>query len=240
MSACEHRENVAAYLLGALSEAEHEAFAAHLPGCEDCRREIAHLQLAADALPLAAVQVVPPPELKDRIMAVVRSEAQLQAAAEGERERAPRSTRRRRRPSGFPALRPVPLAAAAAVIVAIAVAVGVLLSSGGAGTKTIRAQVMLPSAPAARASLVLSDNATKLRLRDMPPPPSGKVYEVWLKRPARPPAPSVLFRVGAGGSADVKIQGSRLKGVDQVLVTAEPNGGSKAPTSNPIIVAATA
>ena len=38
--------------------------------------------MAADTLPLAAVQVGPPPELRDRIMAVVRSEAELLSAAE--------------------------------------------------------------------------------------------------------------------------------------------------------------
>jgi len=39
---------------------------------------------------------------------------------------------------------------------------------------------------------------------------------------------------------DVQIQRGRLKGVDQVLVTAEPDGGSMKPTSTPVIVASTA
>jgi hypothetical protein len=75
----------------------------------------------------------------------------------------------------------------------------------------------------------------------MPPPPSGKVYQVWLKRPNEDPAPTTaLFRVDPKGSADVEVQHGRLKGVDQVLVTAEPDGGSMKPTSNPVIVASTA
>ena len=98
--------------------------------------------------------------------------------------------------------------------------------------------MQIASAPTARASLQLSDDATKLQVRRMPPPPSGKVYQVWLKRPNQDPAPTTaLFRTDASGSADVEIQRGRLKGVDQVLVTAEPDGGSMKPTSAPVIVA---
>ena len=46
---------------------------------------------------------------------------------------------------------------------------------------------------------------------------------MWLKRPNQDPAPTTaLFRTDPSGSADVEIQRGRLKGVDQVLVTAEP------------------
>src|SRR4051812_25162609 len=78
---CEHRDDAGAWVLGALPEDEHERFAAHLPGCETCRREVADLQMAADTLPLAAVPVAPPPELKERIMSVVRAEAAVMGAA---------------------------------------------------------------------------------------------------------------------------------------------------------------
>ena len=66
----------------------------------------------------------------------------------------------------------------------------------------------------------------------MPPPPAGKVYQVWLKR--REPGPGAhdaLFRPTRSGSADVADPAGRLKGVDQVLVTAEPDGGSMQPTA---------
>ena len=108
-------------------------------------------------------------------------------------------------------------------------------------TKTITGTVQIASAPAARASLQLSDDATKLQVRRMPPPPAGKVYQVWLKRPNQDPAPTTaLFRTDPKGSADVEIQRGRLKGVEQVLVTAEPDGGSMKPTSAPVIVASPA
>lgn len=243
MNGCEHRETVASYVLGALPEDEHERFATHLATCEECQTSVAELQVAADALPLAAVQLVPPPELKDRIMAVVRSEAQLQRAADTRGEAPAPAPAEPRRPwwkRPLLAVRPLPAAAAAAVLIALGVVGGVLLS-GGEDTRTVRGKVEIASAPNARASLELSDDATKLSVRNMPPPPSGKVYQVWLKRPNRDPAPTTaLFRVDANGSADVEIQRGRLKGVDQVLVTAEPDGGSMKPTSDPVIVASTA
>jgi anti-sigma factor RsiW len=249
MSACTHRDDAGSYVLRALPDDEHERFEAHLATCEGCRREVADLQIAADTLPLAAVQVGPPPELRDRIMAVVRSEAELLNAAgartdEPEAETAPaaRAARPRRRGWRWPAfsLRPLPAALAAGVLVAAGVVGGVVLS-GGSDTSTVTGTVRIASAPAARASLELSDDATKLQVRGMPPPPSGKVYQVWLKRPNQDPTPTTaLFRVDAKGSADVEVQRGRLKGVDQVLVTAEPDGGSMAPTSDPVIVASTA
>ena len=240
MNGCEHRETVASYVLGALPEDEHERFATHLATCDDCRSGVAELQVAADALPLAAVQLVPPPELKDRIMAVVGSEAQMQRAAEtrgDEHAAAPRRPWWRR---SFLAIRPLPAAAAAAVLIALGVVGGVLLS-GGDSARTVQGKVEIASAPNARASLQLSDDATKLTVRNMPPPPSGKVYQVWLKRPAQDPTPTTaLFRVDSRGSADVEVQRGKLKGVEAVLVTAEPDGGSMTPTSNPVIAARTA
>jgi anti-sigma factor RsiW len=97
---CVHRDDVGSYVLRALPDDEHERFSSHLAGCAECRRDVADLQMAADTLPLAAVQVPPPPELEDRIMAVVRSEAELLGAAgaradEPKRARAPRPPRRR-------------------------------------------------------------------------------------------------------------------------------------------------
>jgi anti-sigma-K factor RskA len=252
---CEHRDDAGAWVLGALPGDEHERFAAHLGGCETCRREVAELRMVADTLPLAATQVAPPPELKERIMAVVRSEAavleaagpqadvvpsapvQTPAAAPARRPRQRRERRWLRMPAL--ALRPIPAAVAAAVLIAVGVGGGVLLSNDGPSGRTVAAQVVVPASPAARASLTVADDRATLKVNDFPAPPSGRVYQVWLKRPGRPPDPTTaLFRV-RGGSATVEVPGS-VRGVDQVLVTAEPDGGSRAPTRDPIVIAQTA
>jgi anti-sigma-K factor RskA len=243
MTTCAHRDDAGSYVLRALPDDEYERFEAHLATCDGCRREVADLQMAADTLPLAAVQVGPPPELRDRIMAIVHSEAELLSAAEArgdESTAAPAAKAPRRKRRWSLSLHPLPAAIAASALVAAGVIGGVVLT-GGDNAKTVTGTVRIASAPTAQASLKLSDDATKLEVRRMPPPPSGKVYQVWLKRPNQDPAPTTaLFRTDAKGSADVEIQRGRLKGVDQVLVTAEPDGGSMKPTSDPVIIASPA
>lgn len=62
-------------------------------------------------------------------------------------------------------------------------------------------------------------------------PPIGEVYEVWLERRGHAPQPTdALFTVTSTGSATVDIPGS-LRGLREVMVTAEPLGGSASPTS---------
>ena len=219
MTGCARRDDAGSYVLRALPDDEHERFEAHLATCEECQREVADLQVAADTLPLAAVLVGPPPELRDRIMTIVRSEAELLDAAQARAEEpaaAPAASAPRRRRRWSLSLRPLPAAMAASALVAAGVIGGIVLT-GGSDTKTITGTVQIASAPAARA------------------------YQVWLKRPNHHPAPTTsLFRTDPSGNAYVEIQRGRLKGVDQVLVTAEPDGGSMKPTSAPVIVASAA
>src|SRR5436190_13745217 len=105
---CEHRDDAGAWVLDALPEEEHERFAAHLAGCDVCRREVAELQMVADTLPLAAPQVAPPPELKERIMSAVRAEAAVLAATGPEADAVPPAPEPEPRPEpGGPPAAPV-------------------------------------------------------------------------------------------------------------------------------------
>jgi hypothetical protein len=77
----------------------------------------------------------------------------------------------------------------------------------------------------------------ELIVRHLPPPPAGRIYEVWLKRAGQQPSPtSALFSVTTTGAGDVGVPGD-LRGVSEVLVTQEPAGGSLVPTDGPVIVA---
>jgi hypothetical protein len=270
---CARLDDVGSYVLGGLDEAERERFVAHLPGCAACRRELAELQSVADTLPLAAPEVVPPPELKDRIMAVVRADvAQREAAAaHGERpaqaehpatpaqaERpgtpaeqpaqveqpgTPEPARPARTPRPRPwwrrptiALRPLPAAFAAAVLIALGVAGGVLLSGGDEATRTITARVDAPSAPGARATVAVAEERATVTVRNFPAPPEGRVYQVWLKRAGRDPEPTRALFTPRDGRAVVEVR-EAVRGVEQVLVTDEPRGGSRVPTRAPVVVA---
>jgi anti-sigma factor RsiW len=239
---CERGIDVGSYLLGAMPPDERAAFAAHLESCDACREEVARLRPATDALPLSAPIVAPPPELRDRIMAVVRSEAELlrAAGAEADRPAAERGRRRRTSRLRLAALRPLPLATLACALVALVLAIAALVGSGGASVRTVSASVHFPGTPAARAQLRLGSGAASLHVEGAPAPPAGKVYEVWLKRAGRAPEPTnALFTVGAGGDASVGVPGD-LQGVTQVMVTPEPKGGSAYPTGPVVIVASPA
>lgn len=225
-------DTIAPYLLQALPEAERQDFEAHMLGCSDCRAELARLQVAADVLPASVPQYEPPPELRGRIMAVVNREAELLAAAGPEADRPPVAVREKRRWS-LPKLPRVAVGGTLAGAVT-GVVLGAVLLSEGPLTRTVPADVGIQGA---KASLVVHDNDSKLVAKNLPAPPTGRVYQVWVKRPGRnPEATDALFSVRSDGSAVVSVPGS-LEGVEAVLVTDEPEGGSLAPTRDPIISA---
>jgi anti-sigma-K factor RskA len=234
---CEHGIDVGTYVLGAMPDDEHERFAAHLPECPDCREEVARLQVAADAVALSTPVVGPPPQLRDRIMSVVRAEAELlrAAGAGADRVRAERRARRLRLPASL--LRPLPLATLACALAALALGIAALVGSGGGSVRMVTAAVHFADAPRAKAMLRLASGGASLEIQGAPAPGPGKVYEVWLQRAGGAPEPtSALFTVGASGNASVNVPGD-LEGVRRVMVTAEPAGGSVRPTGAVVIVA---
>jgi hypothetical protein len=220
-------EDTAAYVLGALSDPEHEAYVEHLAGCAACRDEVAALQRVASALPAAVPQLSSPAGLKGRVMATVNSEASL---------RDPQRPRdavggRGRSLQRLGARQLVGALAAAAAVAAIAIAVAG--SGGGSGTRIVRAQVTFPRASV---SVRLKGGHAELDVAGLPQSPPEHVYEVWIKRAGAAQPTDALFTVSRAGRATVGVPGS-IAGVRQIMVTAEPKGGSQAPTSAPIVVA---
>jgi anti-sigma-K factor RskA len=225
--------DAAAYVLGALPEDEHVAFVTHLETCAACREEVSALHHVVASLPAAAPQLSASEELKGRLMSTVRREAGEQAAA-SERAAGRDITRApRRRPLGDLAPRAWRLAGAGALAGAGLVVVLVLALSGGGGTTVLRGRVL---ARGASASVRISGGHAELVLSRMPPSPSGHIYELWIKRSGAPQPTSALFDVTSAGDATVGVPGS-LHGDTEVLVTAEPLGGSKVPTSSPVVIA---
>lgn len=228
-------ESTAAYLLGALPDGERAEFEAHLSGCDACRQEIAQLRVAADALPVGVEQFAAPPAIKDRLMATVRAEAELLTASGAQADRLPARSRtpreRRRRFAWRPAL-------AFACILAIGVVAGALLNAGdgGPGSRTVVASL----APrGAAVTLEMRDEHSTLLARNLPAPPSGRVYQVWLKRKGvKAPEPTDALFTPRDGSASVDVPGS-LTDVEAVLVTHEPKSGSKVPSVPPLIAVST-
>jgi anti-sigma-K factor RskA len=212
-----------AYVLGCLDERELEDFRRHLAGCVVCRDEVAALQSVVELLPMTAPQLAAPRALRRRVLAEVR------APGRG----SPRQARRSRLGLRTPLSRGALAGAAALAAAAIAAAVVAFLP-GSAKTRSVSARVVYPSASAV---VRLQSGHAELIVRRMPAAPAGHIYEVWLKRGTRPPAPtSALFGVTSAGAAAVDVPGD-LRGVSEVLVTPERIGGSLRPTRAPVIIA---
>lgn len=220
-------ESTAAYLLNALDEDERARFETHLAGCEECRREVAELRVASDVLPMTVEQIGPPAHLKDRIMATVEAEAELLAAAGAGADRSEPAARDRRR---YDRLRSLRIAGAFACGLALAIGVGVLATDGGEA-RLVAAQ----TAPAgARVFLEVGEDSSTLLAENLPEPPAGRVYQVWISRGEGSPEPTDALFTPLDGKVTVGVNES-MEGVEALLVTDEPRQGSHTPTTRPII-----
>jgi anti-sigma-K factor RskA len=230
-SDCEERGQAAAYVLSALEQQQAERYQEHIYGCAMCSAEVTRLQPVADSLATSVPPVVASDELRARVMASVRSEAELLNAAGPAADR-PERARPRWRPRR-PQLLIATIATAAGLLIGATV-----LDSGSQGPVTHVTSAQIASLPpSARAVLRQTGSHAELVVSGVSQPPRGKIYELWLARSGAAPRPtSALFGVTRAGDASVNVPGN-LAGVHQVMVTAEPLGGSAHPTSSPIIVA---
>jgi anti-sigma-K factor RskA len=228
---CEELGQAAPYVLTALERGEAERYREHLDRCGLCSLEVSRLQPVADSLAANTPSVPASAELRERVMATVSAEAELLHAAGAGADRPERSRVRWRvrRPQLLTAI----LAMGAGLLI------GAVAIDTGSREPATHVTSALASAPhGARAVLRQVGGHAELVVSGVSQPPRGKIYEIWLARAgAAPQATDALFGVtGRDGSASVDVPGD-LAGVRQVMVTAEPLGGSPHPTSAPIIVA---
>src|SRR4051794_26745465 len=205
-----YRDDVGAYLVGALNDLERQAFERHLRGCADCRDDLDRLRPAADALPGSVTQLDPPPGLKQRLMAEVEADARVAA---------PRPAR----------WRPARLAAVAAVVlVGLVVAFGVA-QLGGDAARTVDATVA-KAMPRAGGVLDVRGDAGTLRLHGMPELGGTRVYQVWLQHGGRMD-PARTFEGGRDGGATIKLPSLPRAGGG--VVTRGGEGGAPGPSEGP-------
>lgn len=220
--------DVAAYALGALEPHEAEALRAHLETCAICRDELAAFTQVVDALPMSAPQHPVPRRVRRRVLTTVRNEARARSRREGGR-RSPLAER-------LSTQRLVVALGAVLAVIAL-VLVGIEIGGSGAGKPATRVYAAQVTGLPGSAEVRVSSGQAELIVRHFPPPPSGKIYEVWVARQGGVPAPTgALFSVGSSGSSDVALP-TDLSGVKLVLVTPEPDGGTRIPTHAPVITA---
>jgi len=224
-----YRDEVGAYLLGALTDAERSAFEDHLTDCAECRHEVERLRPAAEVLPRSVEQIEPPPSLKRSLMEVVEREARAGGTAEPARRSLGERLGRLIRP-----MRPVVAAAALATGLLIGFAVAQL--GGGDDGRTVVASVRESVLPEASGRLEVQgdgEDGAILEVRGMPSPGRGRVYQAWVQRDGMV-EPQPTFEVGADGAGAVAVP-EDVSGAQAVLLTREPRGGSRAPSEKAIL-----
>jgi hypothetical protein len=230
-------EEAAAFALGALDPDRVDDFKAHLQGCKRCQEELRGLAPAVRALPETVERETPPPALKARLMAEVH--ADLEAEAKQAREE------KRREGAGSGAgfgewLRGLrlggltwkPLAGLAVVVLIVAGGIGYAVGTGG-GAGGAHTTKVKSGANGIEASVVTEGDRGEIRLANLKQLPEGKVLEAWVQRGnAIEPVPA-LFSPDHAGNASTTIED--MRNVSLVMVTREPMGGTKMPTTEPLV-----
>lgn len=208
---------VGPYALDALADGEERSFEEHLALCERCREELAGLREAAASLAYGAPRAVPPPELKERILAQARAE----------------------RPNVVPLRRrrnwTAPLAAAAAIAACAAVVLGIWAASLSNSPDPFEQVLSKPGSRlvsmGSAGGVAVAPDGTAVLAVAVPPAPADKTYEAWVIQ-AGNAKPAGLFQ-GRAGTSIVEIP-RRVSSGSVVAVTLERRGGAPQPTSKPV------
>ncbi len=260
----ELREQAAAYVLGALTQAEREAFEAHAATCVECKAEVQSLSSVAEGLAHAVPQHEPSSLLRARVLASVSGTSAT--AAPGT--------------PGVASARVFAPWLATAASLALAVALGGYAATlrGRVGVLELRlhdatqraseserqiadlrrtaaaaqSQVAVLAAP----DLVRIDLAGQLRApqasarafwsrsrglvftaSNLPPPPAGRTYQLWILTAHPAPISAGLFKPDPQGRvAEVFETPPDLPKPTGMAVTMEPDGGAPSPTGEKYVV----
>jgi anti-sigma-K factor RskA/putative zinc finger protein len=236
MSSTDIHALVGAYALDAVDDVERAAFERHVRDCDSCRTELDELQETAARL-ADSTWSVPPPRLRDSVMAAVAQTRQLPPTP-AVKARPARPGRRRW------------LAAAAAAVVLAGGASAAVYQVQDQRVRDSRATAAQAQREAERTRKILAapdlvvrtaavigggkvtvaqspaQNAGVIMLGADSAPSSGRVYQVWTIRGQRPTSVEAL---PVGQTSTVRVVDG-LPGADLVGVTTEPAGGSVTPT----------
>ena len=233
------------YSLDAIDDGDElTRFEHHLRRCQQCPDEVRGMSATATGLAFAAAQA-PPPQMRERVLAAAARTRQLPPVVE--HGRAGETPRRARPPRAVPRL--AWTVAAICLIAVIALTTLLIrtqsqLDQANARQAAIAAVLAAPDARAVTqrtseggtATVVYSQarHALIVTSAQLPPPPPGKVYELWLLGPPRVRPAGLLPATAHGQTAPVLVAG--LVPGDQLGMTVEPAGGTSHPTTTPILV----
>jgi anti-sigma-K factor RskA len=246
-----YEEDLALYALGALPPGDRMALEKHLDSCAPCRRELEQLRGDMALLAWSSAGAKPPARARERLMKSVARE--------------PRTVEAPSRRTGwmvvpwFAALMLVgvtvffwmrnndfekrisrirqDVAAKEAQLEEVREIVATLTAKDAQRVTLVAAKT--PPQPQGKAIYVRDRGHLIFIASDLPQLPPARAYELWLIPKAGSPLPAGVFKPDAHGSATIVNPplpaGTEAKAF---AITVEPEGGSTAPTSTPIMLGA--
>ena len=198
--------------------------ASHGTACEECRRlEFEHGEVAG-RLAFAIEPERVPERMEDHVVALATGSGELRTA--------------RRGPGGV-RLRPLVAIAASIVLFAGGLAIGSIVTGGDQNEIPADARVVAFQAEPGGGTLSLAytpgESGVYIVGADLPAPPAGQVYEVWMIE-GETPIPGPCLSPSADGSLVAFID-AELGTTDVMAVTVEPETCSTVPTTTPVFVA---
>lgn len=235
-----------AYAMDALDDDERRAFEAHLVDCDTCRDEVEGFHATTAALGGATAEP-PPSHLRDAVLAEVSRTSQEAPPAQPAPQRPVTSlgeARSQRR--GFMDRILLPAAAVLALVVAgLSVVVTDLnqrideLSVAGDVADVVAAsdlqtwEAEMPDGGTARVMWSSSRGEGWFIADEMAPAEEGKAYELWVIDDEGP-SPAGLFDAHDGRA--LHAFSGDMDAATAIGVTVEPESGSPAPTTDPLVV----
>ena len=225
------------YAMNALDDVARRRADRHVEQCAQCRAEVAEWLEATSVLGESVQPVAPPASLRDSVLAAAAQTAQddkHDAPAPGPEASGFQPPPSRRHPGRW-------LLAAAAAVVLIGGGVTVAAHPWTQGPAPVSAVARVTNAPDAQSTRKPVDGGTLVMvysgrqqkavatLRDVPAAAGGKVYQAWLI------TPSGMVDAGLLSPGKPTVLKGSIAGATGAAVTVEPAGGSKQPTSKPIV-----
>ena len=232
-----------AYALNALDDQERAVCEAHLAQCAECRAEVAGFIDTATRL-ASTTEIAPPPELRSRVLSDISQVRPLPPLDAGKHradevtvEATPDNVVPMRRQRWVPRL-----VAAAAVVIALGGGAAVWHPWHDTSTQQALSPVdqvlRAPDAVKQTKHLAIGGEATVVRsvsqrravmtVSDLPVPPTGKAYELWLQTPKGTMVPAGIMK-----GTSMVLSGDAAKAVG-AGITIEPAAGSTSPTTPPV------
>ncbi|MGZ4591051.1 MAG: anti-sigma factor [Actinomycetes bacterium] len=222
------------YAADALSDEERRVFEEHLDECPSCRQEVDGLLATAARLGAAASSPAPP-ALRDRVLAEIATVRQV----------SPVVSRLDDRRTDRPWFRQ-PLGVAASLLLVVSIGLGALAvtereRADDAAQTAARVtavvtdpnsgRVTLPTATGGVGTVIVADGQAVFRATGLPKLPSDRAYQLWRMDTSGAHSLGVL---GRGGSVTHLVD--HVSATDRLGLTVEPSGGSKRPTTKPVVV----